>query len=71
MNAFSEIPMIFENKELKENNEVLHKESLILNGKNNELEIKLRDANNEIKKMESKFKELSILEKMREERFKD
>lgn len=38
MQAFSQIPMIFENKELKENNELLHKENLVLNGKNHELE---------------------------------
>jgi hypothetical protein len=38
MSGFSQLPMMFENKELKESNEVLHQENLILNGKNNLLE---------------------------------
>lgn len=71
MSGFSQIPMMFEIKELKESNEVMHQENVILNGKNNLLEAELRQLKSDMKRTETKLKELDILEKMREERFKD
>lgn len=49
--TFSGIPMIFENKELKESNECLHRENLELNGRNNELEASLRQGSSENKRL--------------------
>ena len=63
--------MILENKELKEMNAILHEESLALNGKNNELAAELRQIKSDKYQLELKIKELGVLEKMREERFKD
>ena len=63
--------MILENKELKEKNEILHEESLQLNGKNNQLEAELRQMRSDKYQLELKVKEFRVLEKMREERFKD
>ena len=71
VNSFSNTPMILENKELKEMNAILHEESLALNGKNNQLAAELRQIKSDKYQLELKIKELGVLEKMREERFKD
>ena len=69
MELFSSIPMIVQNKEMKEELQHLHEINLSLNGTNRELEAKNRQLESDAKRMQTKLKELQILESVRSEQF--
>jgi uncharacterized coiled-coil DUF342 family protein len=71
LQGFSEVPMMLELRELREQSEGLHRENLALNGNRNELEGELRAARGELARQGTQLRELEVLERMREERFKD
>lgn len=63
--------MILELRDLRGQSEALHRENLVLNGSRNELEGQLRAARGELERQATRVRDLEVLERLREERFRD